>query len=112
MIQFARTVALEEALASYRILEDLLVKSGVWARVGAEPGVESRSPYPNQGGSTVVESLASWSQFSFPTTRKAFLNCMNSLEDWRQTTNYLLGLMCHCRRKLQATLSRVGLKGL
>ena len=50
------------ALASYGVLEELLVKSGVRTRVTTGLVVEGMLPFPGQCGSTVEESLASQSQ--------------------------------------------------
>ena len=58
-IKIARAVRLEVALASYILLENLLLKTGVRTFLGTGPTVAGRSHYPCQCGSTVVESLAS-----------------------------------------------------
>ena len=54
MIQFARAVGLEVSLASYRMLEDLLLKARVGG--GDQPVGSSlflgRSPFPSFGGSS------------------------------------------------------------
>ena len=55
------------ALASYGMLEDLLVKFGFGNFLGWRPAVAGRSLFPSQCGSTVVQSGAPRSQYS-PTT--------------------------------------------
>ena len=68
MIQFARAVELEVSLASYSMLEDLLLK----ARGGSEGyPVTSHypvgmSPFPSVAGPSVGNSVASRSAFSLP----------------------------------------------
>ena len=69
MIWFARAVVLEVSLASYSILEDLLLKAR--GRSGAHP-VTSRYPagksrFPSVAGSSMGDSVASRSVFSLPT---------------------------------------------
>ena len=69
MIQFARAVGLEVSLASYGMLEDLLLK----ARVGG--GVQliglrhsiGKSPFPSVAGSSWGDSIASRTNYSLPT---------------------------------------------
>ena len=76
MILCARADGFEVALASYGKLEDLLVKSGVGIPVGTGPVVEGSSPHPCQCSSTVVESLASQSQYSLPAIRPSLIQQM------------------------------------
>ena len=69
MIQFARAVGLEVSLASYSMLEDLLLKARGGSRVHP---VSSRypagqSPFPSVAGSSMGDSVASRSAFSLPT---------------------------------------------
>ena len=69
MIHFARTVGLEVSLASFSMLEDLLLK----ARGGSGAyQVTSRyavgiSPFPSVAGSSMGDSVASWSTCWLPT---------------------------------------------
>ena len=69
-IQFARAVGLQVALASYGLLEELLVESEIGNRGSVGPAVGGRSPYPSQCGSTLEESSASRSQYSHATIRE------------------------------------------
>ena len=69
MIQFARAVGLEVSLASYGMLEDLLLKARV---VGGVQPVGSRhsigrSPFPGVAGSSWGDSIASRTSYSLPT---------------------------------------------
>ena len=69
MIQFARAVGLEVSLASYSMLEDLLVKARGGS--GGHP-VSSRYPagrshFPSVAGSSTGDSVASQSAYSLPT---------------------------------------------
>ena len=69
MIQFARAVGLEMSLASYSMLEDLLLKARGDSRVHP---VTSRypagqSPFPSIAGSSMGDSVASRSAYSQPT---------------------------------------------
>ena len=72
MIQFARAVGLEVSLASYSMLEDLLLK----ARGGSEAHpltsryTVGRSPFPTDVGSSLGDSVASRSVYSLPTITK------------------------------------------
>ena len=72
MIQFARAVELEMSLASYSMLEDLLLKARGGS--GAHP-VTSRYPagrslFPSIAGSSLGDSVASRSVYSLPTIRE------------------------------------------
>ncbi len=69
MIQFARAVGLEVSLASYSMLEDLLLKARGGSRLHP---VSSRypagqSPFPSVAGSSMGDSVASRSAYSLPT---------------------------------------------
>jgi len=69
MIQFARAVGLEVSLASYGMLEDLLLKArigGVDPPVGSRHSI-GRSPFPSVAGSGWGESVASRTNYSLPT---------------------------------------------
>ena len=61
MIQFARAVGLEVSLASYSMLEDLLLKArrGSGDHFGTAKYSAGRSPFPSVAGSTTGESVAS-----------------------------------------------------
>ena len=68
-IQFARAVGLEVSLASYSMLEDLLLKARRGSRVHP---VTSRYPaeqshFPSVAGSSMGDSVASGSAYSLPT---------------------------------------------
>ena len=69
MIQFARAVGLEVSLASYGMLEDLLLKAGGgggFQSVGSRHSV-GRSPFPSVAGSSWGDSIASRTKYSLPT---------------------------------------------
>ena len=74
MIQFARAVGLEVLLASpsmlASMLEDLLLKAKGGSRVHpvASRYPAGQSPFPSVAGSSVGDSVASWSTYSLPTT--------------------------------------------
>ena len=65
MIQFARAVGLEVSLASFGMLEDLLLKANLIGRGGGK--VSSRSGFSSCAGSSVGDSAASRSVYSLPT---------------------------------------------
>ena len=69
MIQFARTVGLEVSLASYSMLEDLLLKAREGSRAHAMTSryTAGRSPFPSVAGSSMGDSVASRSFYSLPT---------------------------------------------
>ena len=69
MIQFARAVELEVSLASYSMLEDLLLKArrGSGDHFGTARYPAGRSPFPSVAGSTMGDSVASRSVYSMPT---------------------------------------------
>ena len=68
MIQFARAVGLEVSLASYSMLEDLLLKarggSGAHPMMSRYPA--GKSPFPSVAGSSFGDSVASRSAYSLP----------------------------------------------
>ena len=72
MIQFARAVRLEVSFASYSMLEDLLLKARGGS--GAHPMTSrysaEKSPLPSVSGSSMGDSVASWSAYSLPTITK------------------------------------------
>ena len=69
MIQFARAVRLEVSLASYSVLEDLLMKVRVGS--GGQPGTShctaGRSPFPSVAGLAMGDSIAYRLVYSLPT---------------------------------------------
>ena len=69
MIQFARAVGLEVSLASYSMLEDLLLKArgGSGAHGMTSCYTAGRSPFPSVAGSSLGDSVASRSVYSLPT---------------------------------------------
>ena len=69
MIQFARAVGLEVSLASYSMLEDLLLKArrGSGDHFGTARYPAGRSPFPSVAGLTMGDSVASRSVYSMPT---------------------------------------------
>ena len=72
MIQFARAVGLEVSLATFGMLEDVLLKIGGKSgrNVGEKGG--GRSVSLSRSGSTVMESVASRSFYSLPTITESF----------------------------------------
>ena len=68
-IQFARAVGLEKSLASYSMLEDLLLKSGRGSGdcLGTSRYPAGKSPFPSVAGSSMGDSVASRSFYSLPT---------------------------------------------
>ena len=69
MIQLARAVGLEVSLASYSMLEDLLLKSrrGSGDCLGTSRYPTGKSPFPSDAGSSMGDSVASRSFYSLPT---------------------------------------------
>ena len=68
-IQFARAVGLEDSLASYGMLEDLLLKARVGGGdqpVGSRHSI-GRSPFPSVAGSSWGDSVASPTNYSIST---------------------------------------------
>ena len=69
MTQFARTVGLQVSLASYSMLEDLLLKargrSGGYHVTSRSPA--GKSPFPSVAGLSIGDSVASRSTYSLPT---------------------------------------------
>jgi len=72
MIQFARAVGLEVSLATFGMLEDVLLKiGGKTGRTVGEKG-SGQSASLSRSGSTVMESVASRSFYSLPTITESF----------------------------------------
>ena len=74
MIQFARAIGLEVSLATFGMLEDVLLKIG--GKTGRNVGEKGRgqSLSFSRVGSTVVESVASRSFYSLPTITESFIS--------------------------------------
>ena len=72
MIQFARAIGLEVCLATFGMLEDVLLKIG--KNTGRNVGEKGsgRSVSLSRSGSTVMESVASRSFYSLPTITESF----------------------------------------
>ena len=68
-IQFARAVGLEVSLATFGMLEDVLLKIGGMTRRNVGDKGSGLSPSFSRAGSTVVESVASRSFYDLPTIR-------------------------------------------
>ena len=68
-IKFAWAVGLEVSLASYSMLEDLLLKAGGGSGAHAMTTryTAGRSPFPSAAGSSMGDSVASRSAYSLPT---------------------------------------------
>ena len=73
MIQFARAVGLEVSLATFGMLEDVLLKIG--GKTGRNVGERGsgQSVSHSRSGSTVMESVASHSFYSLPTITESFV---------------------------------------
>ena len=69
MIQFARAVGLEVSLASYSMLEDLLLRArrGSGDHFGPARYPAGRLSFPSAAGSSIGDSVASRSVYSMPT---------------------------------------------
>ena len=67
MIQFARAVGSEVSLASFGMLEDLLLKTNLIGRGGSGGRTSSRSAFSSCAGTSVGDSVASRSVYSLPT---------------------------------------------
>ena len=67
MIQFARAVGLEVSLASFGMLEDLLLKANPIGRCGGGGRASSKSAFSSCAGTSVGDSVASRSVYSLPT---------------------------------------------
>ena len=72
MIQFAKAIGLEVSLATFGMLEDVLLKIG--GKTGRSVGERGNGQSASLGrsGSTVVESMASRSSYSLPTITESF----------------------------------------
>ena len=72
MIQFARAVGLEVSLATFGMLEDVLLKIG--GKTGRNVGERGsgQSVSHSRSGSTVMESVVSRSFYSLPTITESF----------------------------------------
>ena len=72
MIQFARAIGLEVSLATFGMLEDVLLKIG--GKTGRNVGEEGsgQSVSLSRSGSTVMESVASRFFYSLPTITESF----------------------------------------
>ena len=73
MIQFARAVGLEVSLASFSMLEDLLLKARGGRRVhhATSRYPAGQSPFPSVAGSSMGDSVASRSAYSLPIITEA-----------------------------------------
>ena len=71
MVQFARAAGLEVSLASFGVLEDLLLKANLIGRDGGGGKTSSRSALSSRAGTSVGDSVASRSVFSLPTVTES-----------------------------------------
>ena len=67
MIQFAKAVGLEVSLASFGMLEDLLLKANLIGRRGGGGKASSKSTFSSCAGTSFGDSVASRSAYSLPT---------------------------------------------
>ena len=72
MIQIARAIGLEVSLATFGMLEDVLLKIGRKTRRNVGEKGSGRSVSLSRSGSTVMESVASRSFYSLPTITESF----------------------------------------
>ena len=72
MIQFARVIGLEVLMATFGILEDVLLKIGGKAGRNVNDKGSGQSASLKKAGSTVMESVASRSFYSLPTITESF----------------------------------------
>ena len=72
MIQFAKAIGLEVSLATFRMLEDVLLKIGGKAGRNVGEKGSGQSVSLSRSGSTVMESVASRSFYSLPTITESF----------------------------------------
>ena len=72
MIQFARAIGLDFSLATFGMLEDVLLKTGGKAGRNVGDNDRGQSASLSKAGSTVMESVASRSFFSLPTVTESF----------------------------------------
>ena len=72
MIQFARAIGLEVSLATFGMLEDVLLKIGRKTGRNVREKGSGRSVSLSRSGSTVMESVASRSFYSLPTITESF----------------------------------------
>ena len=72
MIQFARAMGLEVSLATFGMLEDVLLKIGGKAGRNVGDKVSGQSASLSRAGSTVMESFASGSFYSLATITESF----------------------------------------
>ena len=72
MIQFARTIGLEVSLATFGMLEDVLLKNGEKAGKNVGDKGSGQSASLSRAGSEVMESVASRSFYSLPTITESF----------------------------------------
>ena len=71
MIQFARAVGLEVSLASFGMLEDLLLQSSSIGRRGGGGKASNKSTFSICAGTSVGDSVASRSVYSLPTVTES-----------------------------------------
>ena len=71
MIQFARAVGLEKSLASFGMLEDLLLKANLIGRRGGGGKASNKSTFSSCAGTSIGDSVASRSVYSLPTTTES-----------------------------------------
>ena len=72
MIQFARAIGLEVSLATFGMLEDVLLKIGRKAERNVGEKGSGKSVSLSRSGSTIMESVASRSFYSLPTITESF----------------------------------------
>ena len=74
MIQFAKAIGLEVSLATFGMLEELLLRANLIGRCRGGRMASSRSVFSSRAGTSVGESIASQSVYSLPTITESTKN--------------------------------------
>ena len=110
-IQFVHVVRREVVQASYNMLEDLLVKTGVGTQLGAGTTVPGRSPNPSHCGTTIVETLASRSEYSLPTIRQGVAESLEQFGGLEVGSNLFAGINVPLSQEAEANIQSSGIDG-
>ena len=79
-IHFARAIGLEVSLATFGMLEDVLLKIGGMTERNAGDKGSGQCPSFSRAGSTVMESVASRSLYSLPTITESFGSDLSAVD--------------------------------
>ena len=100
LIQFARAACSEVSLASFRMLENLLLKTNLIGRGAGGRTASSRSMYSTRAGTSVGDSVAYHSVYSLPTltestkSEQVALGSQNYVPVVRLRKSCLVCLLC------------------